>query len=149
MSEVTVIAEITNGKLNPATAELVTAASALGGDVVVVVPCTDASVADAANHFANNGAAKSPGYLEPVSQHASRSPGLQRHQKQRSVLPAANAANGATAGRAASPGSASPSGDDAATRPNPGADADRANESSEQNAERDDEAPAGRPEIPG
>ena len=51
MSEVTVIAEITNGALNPATAELVTAAASLGGEIVVVVPCTDASVADQASSY--------------------------------------------------------------------------------------------------
>ncbi|MBT60743.1 MAG: electron transfer flavoprotein subunit alpha [Euryarchaeota archaeon] len=48
MTETIVIAEIAKGAVHPTTAELVTAAHALGGQPVVVVPCSDPSIADAA-----------------------------------------------------------------------------------------------------
>ncbi len=48
MSETIIIAETNGGRVAPSTAELVTAALALGGAPVVVVPCTDAGAADAA-----------------------------------------------------------------------------------------------------
>ena len=56
MSETIVIAEIVKGAVHPTTAELITAALALGSQPVVVVPCTDASVADGASQF--SGAAR-------------------------------------------------------------------------------------------
>ena len=46
MTDMIVIAELTKGTVNPSSAELVSAAKAMGGDVTVVVPCTDASMAD-------------------------------------------------------------------------------------------------------
>ena len=46
MTDKIVIAELTKGTINPSTAELVAAAQAMGGNVTVVVPCTDASMAD-------------------------------------------------------------------------------------------------------
>jgi electron transfer flavoprotein alpha subunit len=48
MTETIVIAEITKGAVHPTTAELITAANALGSQPVVIVPCTDASIADVA-----------------------------------------------------------------------------------------------------
>ncbi|MBT4071065.1 MAG: electron transfer flavoprotein subunit alpha/FixB family protein [Euryarchaeota archaeon] len=48
MSQTIVIAEIAKGAIHPTTAELVTAANALGSAPIVIVPCTDASIADAA-----------------------------------------------------------------------------------------------------
>ncbi|MFB1005849.1 MAG: electron transfer flavoprotein subunit alpha/FixB family protein [Candidatus Poseidoniaceae archaeon] len=48
MTETIVIAEIAKGTIHATTSELVTAAQALGGSPIVIVPCTDASVADAA-----------------------------------------------------------------------------------------------------
>ncbi|MDE0869962.1 MAG: electron transfer flavoprotein subunit alpha/FixB family protein [Candidatus Poseidoniaceae archaeon] len=56
MTETIVIAEIVKGAVHPTTAELITAALALGSQPVVVVPCTDASVADGAAQF--SGAAR-------------------------------------------------------------------------------------------
>jgi electron transfer flavoprotein alpha subunit len=51
MTDTIVIAEIVKGAVHPTTAELITAALALGSQPVVVVPCTDASVADGASQF--------------------------------------------------------------------------------------------------
>ena len=48
MSESVIIAETSKGTIAPVTAELVTAAIALGTSPTVVVPCTDASIADGA-----------------------------------------------------------------------------------------------------
>ncbi|DAC32180.1 MAG TPA: hypothetical protein HA356_03840, partial [Candidatus Poseidoniaceae archaeon] len=48
MTETIVIAEIAKGTIHATTSELVTAALALGGSPIIIVPCTDASVADAA-----------------------------------------------------------------------------------------------------
>ena len=48
MTETIVIAEIAKGTIHSTTSELVTAALALGGSPIIIVPCTDASVADAA-----------------------------------------------------------------------------------------------------
>lgn len=48
MSESVIIAETSKGTIAPVTAELVTAAIALGTSPTVVVPCTDASIADSA-----------------------------------------------------------------------------------------------------
>jgi electron transfer flavoprotein alpha subunit len=48
MSQTIVIAEIAKGAIHPTTAELVTAANALGSAPIVIVPCTDATIADAA-----------------------------------------------------------------------------------------------------
>ena len=62
MTETIIIAEMNGGVVAPATAELVTAALALGGAPVLVVPCTDGASADAAG-FAGVSrviAAKSP-----------------------------------------------------------------------------------------
>ncbi|MDA9254665.1 electron transfer flavoprotein subunit alpha/FixB family protein [Candidatus Poseidoniaceae archaeon] len=56
MTETIVIAEIVKGVIHPTTAELITAALALGSQPVVVVPCTDASVADGASQL--SGAAR-------------------------------------------------------------------------------------------
>ena len=56
MTETIVIAEIVKGAIHPTTAELITAALALGSQPVVVVPCTDASVADGASQL--SGAAR-------------------------------------------------------------------------------------------
>ena len=53
MTETIVIAEIVKGAVHPTTAELITAALALGSQPVVVVPCTDASVADDASQFSS------------------------------------------------------------------------------------------------
>ena len=46
MSESIIIAEISKGSIASVTAELVSAAIALGTSPTVVVPCTDASIAD-------------------------------------------------------------------------------------------------------
>ncbi|MBT7064016.1 MAG: hypothetical protein HN923_04915, partial [Euryarchaeota archaeon] len=51
MTETVVIAEIVKGAVHPTTAELITAANALGSQPVVVVPCADASLADGAAKF--------------------------------------------------------------------------------------------------
>ena len=48
MSESVIIAELNKGTVAAVTAELVSAALALGTTPTVVVPCTDASVADGA-----------------------------------------------------------------------------------------------------
>jgi electron transfer flavoprotein alpha subunit len=48
MTETIVIAEIAKGTIHATTSELVTAALALGGSPIIIVPCTDASLADAA-----------------------------------------------------------------------------------------------------
>jgi electron transfer flavoprotein alpha subunit len=48
MSQTIVIAEISKGVIHPTTAELVTAANALGSAPIVIVPCTDSTIADAA-----------------------------------------------------------------------------------------------------
>ncbi|MAF93725.1 electron transfer flavoprotein subunit alpha [Candidatus Woesearchaeota archaeon] len=48
MTQTTVIAEMSNNTVHASTAELVSAAIALGGEPTLVVPCTDASQADAA-----------------------------------------------------------------------------------------------------
>ena len=52
MSETIVIAEIVKGAVHSTTAELITAAQALGSQPVVIVPCTDAATADGASGFA-------------------------------------------------------------------------------------------------
>ena len=49
MSETIVIAEIVKGAVHSTTAELITAAQALGSQPVVIVPCTDAGTADGAS----------------------------------------------------------------------------------------------------
>ena len=54
MTQTIVIAEMNNNAVHPTTAELVTAAMAIGDAPTVIVPCTDASVANGA---ANMGAA--------------------------------------------------------------------------------------------
>jgi electron transfer flavoprotein alpha subunit len=54
MTQTIVIAEMNNNAVHPSTAELVTAAMAIGDAPTVIVPCTDASVANGA---ANMGAA--------------------------------------------------------------------------------------------
>ena len=46
MTNMIVIAELSKGNIHPSTAELVTAAHAFGGEPILVVPCTDASIAD-------------------------------------------------------------------------------------------------------
>ncbi|MDE0557741.1 MAG: electron transfer flavoprotein subunit alpha/FixB family protein [Candidatus Poseidoniaceae archaeon] len=48
MSQTIVIAEIAKGAIHPTTAELVTAANALGSAPIVIVPCTDSTIADTA-----------------------------------------------------------------------------------------------------
>jgi len=48
MTDTIVIAELHNNAVHPSTAELVTAATHLGGAPTIVVPCTDAAVADGA-----------------------------------------------------------------------------------------------------
>ena len=50
MSESVIIAETSKGSIAPVTAELVSAAIALGTSPTVVVPCTDASIADGAGY---------------------------------------------------------------------------------------------------
>ena len=49
MSQTIVIAEIAKGAIHPTTAELVTAANALGSAPIVIVPCEDATIADSAS----------------------------------------------------------------------------------------------------
>jgi electron transfer flavoprotein alpha subunit len=49
MSQTIVIAEIAKGAIHPTTAELVTAANALGSAPIVIVPCADTTIADAAS----------------------------------------------------------------------------------------------------
>lgn len=51
MTNKIVIAELTKGTINASTAELVSAAQAMGGEVTVVVPCTDASMADSVANY--------------------------------------------------------------------------------------------------
>ena len=51
MTNKIVIAELTKGTVNASTAELVSAAQAMGGDITVVVPCTDASMADSVSTY--------------------------------------------------------------------------------------------------
>jgi len=46
MTNMIVIAELSKGTIHASTAELVTAAHAYGGEPILVVPCTDASIAD-------------------------------------------------------------------------------------------------------
>jgi electron transfer flavoprotein alpha subunit len=46
MTNMIVIAELSKGNIHASTAELVTAAHALGGEPTLVVPCSDASIAD-------------------------------------------------------------------------------------------------------
>ena len=46
MTETIVIAELSKGEINTTTNELVSAANLLGDSCIVVVPCTDSSVAD-------------------------------------------------------------------------------------------------------
>jgi electron transfer flavoprotein alpha subunit len=48
MSQTIVIAEIAKGAIHPTTAELVTAANALGSAPIIIVPCADSTIADAA-----------------------------------------------------------------------------------------------------
>jgi len=50
MGQSIVIAEINNGKISPVTGELVTAALSMGTTPLVVVPCTDSSIADGAGY---------------------------------------------------------------------------------------------------
>lgn len=50
MSESIVIAEVSNGNVSPVTGELVTAAINMGTNPVVVVPCSDSSIADNAGY---------------------------------------------------------------------------------------------------
>ena len=52
MTELIVIAEIAKGTIHTTTSELVTAANALGGSPMIIVPCTNANVADAAGSIA-------------------------------------------------------------------------------------------------
>ncbi|MDP6865682.1 MAG: hypothetical protein QGG62_01970, partial [Candidatus Poseidoniaceae archaeon] len=51
MTNKIVIAELTKGTVNASTAELVSAAQAMGGEVIVVVPCSDASMAEAVSSY--------------------------------------------------------------------------------------------------
>jgi len=48
MSDTVVVAEVSKGAIAPVTAELVSAAVALGSSPVIVVPCSDSSIADGA-----------------------------------------------------------------------------------------------------
>jgi len=50
MGQSIVIAEINNGKISPVTGELVTAAISMGTTPLVVIPCTDSSIADGAGY---------------------------------------------------------------------------------------------------
>ena len=50
MSDTIVIAELSKGEINNTTNELVSAANLLGNSCTVVVPCTDASIADGAGY---------------------------------------------------------------------------------------------------
>lgn len=54
MTETIVLAEIAKGTVLPTTAELITAAQKLGSQPIVVVPCTDASIADIAASYAGS-----------------------------------------------------------------------------------------------
>ena len=54
MTETIVLAEIAKGAVHPTTAELITAAQKLGSQPIVVVPCTDASIADSAASYAGS-----------------------------------------------------------------------------------------------
>ena len=51
MTNKIVIAELTKGTVNASTAELVSAAQAMGGEVTVVVPCSDASMSEAVSSY--------------------------------------------------------------------------------------------------
>ena len=51
MSQTIVIAEIAKGAIHPTTAELVTAANVLGSAPIVIVPCADTTIADAASEI--------------------------------------------------------------------------------------------------
>jgi len=53
MSETVVIAEISKGKINPVTNELVNAASKLGSNCTLIIPCVDSSIADSASEMAS------------------------------------------------------------------------------------------------
>ena len=48
MSESIVIAETNNGQISPITGELVSAAISLGTSPIVLIPCTDSSIANGA-----------------------------------------------------------------------------------------------------
>ena len=50
MSDSVIIAEVSKGALSPVTAELVSAAKAYGTNPVMVIPCTDASIADGSGY---------------------------------------------------------------------------------------------------
>ena len=52
MTETVVIAELSKGKVSSTTNELVTAASKLGSNCTIVVPCTESSVANEASNIA-------------------------------------------------------------------------------------------------
>ena len=52
MTETVVIAELSKGKISSTTNELVTAASKLGSNCTIVVPCTESSVANEASNIA-------------------------------------------------------------------------------------------------
>ena len=52
MTETVVIAELSKGKISSTTNELVTAASKLGSNCTIVVPCTESSVANEATNIA-------------------------------------------------------------------------------------------------
>ena len=51
MTETVIIAEMNKGKVSPTTNELIGAANLLGSNCTLVVPCTDASVADEASNI--------------------------------------------------------------------------------------------------
>ena len=51
MSDSVIIAETNKGAIAAVTAELVSAAIALGTNPTVVVPCTDAAIADSAGYL--------------------------------------------------------------------------------------------------
>jgi electron transfer flavoprotein alpha subunit len=50
MSEIIIIAETSKGTVAPVTAELVSAAIAMGTTPTIIVPCTDSSIADSAGY---------------------------------------------------------------------------------------------------
>ena len=50
MSDSVIIAEVSKGAISPVTAELVSAAKAYGTNPVMVIPCTDASIADGSGY---------------------------------------------------------------------------------------------------
>ena len=52
MTETVVIAELSKGKISSTTNELITAASKLGSNCTIVVPCTESSVANEASNIA-------------------------------------------------------------------------------------------------